>query len=214
MPQGFYFPTRAAEFGNRSRSTRREPRVADTFWEVIARAKSGITVERARAEMKRSRNAWRRIPQNSANESAEVILLHEQVVGRIRPALLTLLGAVGVVILIACANVANLLLVRASVRGKEIAIRAALGAGKQRLVSQMLAESLVLSITGGALGLLLAYLVVQPIKSLSAGSIPRVDDVSIDLRVLLFTLAISLVTGVLFGLAPAWHRCVPGLASS
>ena len=132
-------------------------------------------------------------------------------VGRIRPALLTLLGAVGVVILIACANVANLLLVRASVRGKGDRDPRGARCRKAAVVSQMLAESLVLSITGGALGLLLAYLVVQPIKSLSAGSIPRVDDVSIDLRVLLFTLAISLVTGVLFGLAPAWHALRTGL---
>ena len=212
MPQGFYFPTRAAEFWqpialNPAKATR-----GGHFLGVIARAKPGITVERAGAEMKTiAERLAKEYPQNSANESAEVAALHEQVVGRIRPALLTLLGAVGVVILIACANVANLLLVRASVRGKEIAIRAALGAGKGRLVSQMLAESLVLSITGGALGLLLAYLVVQPIKTLSAGSIPRVDDVSIDPPVLLFALAVSLVTGVLFSLAPAWHALRTGL---
>jgi putative ABC transport system permease protein len=206
MPQGFYFPTRAVEFWqpialNPANATR-----GGHFLGVIARAKSGIPLERAGAEMKAiAERLANEYPKNSANESAEVVLLREQVVGSIRPALLTLLGAVGVVILIACANVANLLLVRASVRGKEIAIRAALGAGKRRLVSQMILESLVLSIAGGALGLLLAYLVLQPIKTLSAGSIPRVDDVSVDLPVLLFALTISLATGVLFGLAPAWH---------
>ena len=98
----------------------------------------------------------------------------------IRPALLTLLAAVAVVVLIACANVANLLLVRASVREKEIAIRGALGAGRRRLVLQLLAESLVLAIAGGGLGLLLAYLAIGPVQALSAGSIPRVQDVSID----------------------------------
>src|SRR5262245_51467637 len=212
MPQGFYFPTRAAEFWqpialNPAKATR-----GGHFLGVVARAKPGITAERAGAEMKAiAERLAKEYPENSANESAEVVPLHEQVVGRIRPALLTLLGAVGVVILIACANVANLLLVRAAVRGKEIAIRAALGAGKRRLVSQMLAESLVLSMTGGALGLLLAYLVVQPIKSLSAGSIPRVEDVAIDLPVLLFAIAVSLITGVLFGLAPAWHALRTGL---
>ncbi|HEX2458348.1 MAG TPA: ABC transporter permease [Vicinamibacterales bacterium] len=212
MPQGFYFPTRAIEFWqpialNPAKATR-----GGHFLGVVARAKPGISVERAGAEMKTiAERLAREYPENSANESAGVVLLHEQVVGRIRPALLTLLGAVAVVILIACANVANLLLVRASVRGKEIAIRAALGAGKRRLVSQMISESLVLSIAGGALGLLLAYLVLQPIKTLSAGSIPRVDDVSVDPPVLLFALTISLVTGVLFGLAPAWHALRTGL---
>jgi len=211
MPPGFYFPTRAAEFWqpialNPAKATR-----GGHFLGVIARAKPGITVERAGAEMRTiAERLAKEYPQNSANESAEVAALHEQVVGRIRPALLTLLSAVGVVILIACANVANLLLVRASARGKEIAIRSALGAGTRRLVSQMLAESLVLSLTGGALGLLLAYLVIKPIKTLSAGSIPRVDDVSIDPQVLLFALGISLVTGVLFGLAPAWHALRTG----
>jgi putative ABC transport system permease protein len=118
---------------------------------------------------------------------------------------LTLFGAVGVVVLIACANVANLLLVRAAVREKEIAIRAAIGAGRRRLVLQMLSESLVLSLAGGAIGLLLAYLAITPIQTLSAGSIPRVLDVSIDARVLSFVLAVSLLTGIAFGLAPAWQ---------
>ncbi len=144
-------------------------------------------------------------PENSANESAEVIGLQESVVAGIRPALLTLLAAVTVVILIACANVANLLLVRASVRGKEIAIRTALGAGRRRLVLQMLSESIVLALAGGSLGVLLAYLAIDPIQTLSAGSIPRAGSISIDGWVLLFALVVSLVTGILFGLAPAWQ---------
>ena len=144
-------------------------------------------------------------PAASANESAEVIGLQESVVAGIRPALLTLLSAVAVVILIACANVANLLLVRASVRGKEMAIRTALGAGRQRLILQMLAESIVLAVAGGSIGLLLAYLAIRPIQTLSAGSIPRVNNISIDGSVLLFALAVSVATGILFGLAPAWQ---------
>src|SRR4029453_13746827 len=114
------------------------------------------------------------------------------------------LAAVGAVVLIACANVANLLLVRGFVRAREIAIRTALGAARRRLVSQMLVESLVISIVGGAVGLLLAYLAISPIQTLSAGSIPRAEDISIDGRVLLFSLLLALATGVAFGLAPAW----------
>ena len=131
--------------------------------------------------------------------------MHEQIVGRIRPALLTLLAAVAVVVLIACGNVANLLLVRASSRAREIAIRTALGAGRRRLMTQMVAESLVLALAGGTVGVLLAYLAIQPIRTLNAGTIPRVQDVAIDGSVLTFTLLICVVTGIGFGLVPAWQ---------
>jgi putative ABC transport system permease protein len=212
MPASFYFPTREAELWtplalNPARASR-----GAHFLGVVARLKPGVSAAQAGAEMKTiAERLAVQYRDSSADESAEVVGLHEQVVGRIRPALLTLFAVVGVVVLIACANVANLLLVRASVREKEIAIRSALGAGRRRLVRQMLVESVILAFAGGALGLLLASLAIDPIRTLSAGGIPRVADVSIDVRVLAFTLVVALATGLVFGLAPAWQAARGGL---
>jgi putative ABC transport system permease protein len=165
-----------------------------------------VSIEQATAEMKTIADGLaRQYPANNRDESAEVVAMHEQIVAKIKPALLTLLAAVGVVVLIACANVANLLLVRASARAREIAIRTALGAGRRRLMAQMVAESLVLALAGGAAGLLLAYLAIGPIRALNAGSIPRIDGVAIDANVLLFTFLLCVLTGIVFGLVPAWQ---------
>ncbi|HET9373050.1 MAG TPA: ABC transporter permease [Vicinamibacterales bacterium] len=214
MPEGFYFPSRAAEFWQPIAINPANPTRGGHFLGVVARMKPDVALEQARAEMKAiAERLAVQYPESSANESAEVVLLHEQIVGAIRPALITLLGAVAVVVLIACANVANLLLVRASVRDKEVAIRAALGAGRGRIVLQMLAESVVLSVTGGLLGLLLAYLAITPIQALGAGSIPRVADIAIEGRVLAFALAASVLTGLLFGVVPAWHAARSGLGA-
>jgi putative ABC transport system permease protein len=210
-PAGFAFP-RDAEYwtpltfdGNPSRGGH--------FLAVLARLKPGVTLQQASAEMKTiAERLATQYPTTSAKESAEVIPLLEQTVGGVRQPLLALMAAVGVVILIVCANVANLLLVRASVREKEIAIRTALGAGRGRLVRQMLAESLILSVAGGALGVLLAYLAIPSIRTLSAGSIPRVQEVSVDATVLLVALAVSVLTGILFGLVPAWQASRAGIA--
>ena len=214
MPPEFGFPNRTSEYWRPMAIVPATAPRGAHFIAALGRLKPGIPVERAMAEMKTiSERLALQYPNDSANESAEALLLRDQIVAPIRPMLLTLFWAVVVVVLIACANVANLLLVRASVREKEIAIRVAMGAGRQRLTRQMLTESLVLAIAGGSLGLLLAYLSIAPIQTLSAGSIPRAAEISLDARVLAFAFGLSLITGILFGLAPAWQASRAGLGA-
>jgi len=215
MPAGFYYPTHTVELWTPLALDPAQASRGAHYLGVVSRRKPGVSTEQADAAMKTiAARLAREYPETNAGESADVVPLIEHVVGGVRPALLTLFAAVGVVVMIACLNVANLLLVRASVREREIAIRTALGAGRRRIAVQLLAESLVLAAAGGALGLLLARLAIPAIQTLSAGEIPRVADVAIDARVLSFAALVSLLTGLGFGLAPVWQarRSAPGEA--
>ncbi|HXO27670.1 MAG TPA: ABC transporter permease [Thermoanaerobaculia bacterium] len=178
-----------------------------TYLLLLGRLREGVTAQQAGDEL---RAAARRMGERFAlpagfGKTAAVVGLREQMVGSVRPLLLILLGAVGCILLIACANVANLMLTQALDRRREIAVRIALGVGRGRLVRQLLTESLVLAIAGGAAGLALAYGATGMLLSRLPADLPRAGEIGIDLNVLWFTLAISMVTGILFGLAPIFQ---------
>src|SRR5256714_541214 len=176
------------------------------FLEVVARIKPGIALKQAQAEMETiAVRLAKEYPRYNARIGATVTPLHEEVVGDIKPALLILLGAVGFVLLIACANVANLLLARAAVREKEIALRLALGASRSRLTRQFLTESVLLALLGGGFGFLLALAGIRVLKTFIPVTISQTQTISIDGKVLVFTALLALLTGIVFGLAPAMH---------
>ena len=181
---------------------------------VVGRVKDGVTLAQAQDEMNGIASRLRATHQFHATQKLEIVVggMHRDVVEHARPALLALLGAVGFVLLIACANIANLLLVRASERGREIAVRAALGSARSRIVGQMLTESLVLAAVGTVLGLALAWQGIGVIKALSPANLPRIETVSLDPRAFGFAALVAVVAAVLFGLAPALRAVRGNLA--
>jgi len=210
LPPQFFFPIREAELAiplAPDADPWRGVRTSVNFLRALARLKPGVTREQAEADLTAVAQRLRQqYPVANAQKLGVALSpLHEEVVANFRLALWVLLGAVGVVLLMTCANLANLALARAAARHREMAIRAALGATRRRLIQQLVTESLLLALLGGGVGLLLAFYGIDLLLALSPASLPRAAEVGVDFRVLGFTLALALLAGVIFGLAPAWQ---------
>ena len=213
MPADFTYPDPQIQLWTPMAFSPAERAVRDTnYLSVIGRLKDGVSLEQARAQMNLlARQIAQQHPELNAGDALKLVSLTEATVGEIRPVLYVLLGAVGLVLLICCANVANLLLARAAQRQKEMAIRTAIGANQTQLVRLLLVESMLLAVIGGSLGCLLAFWGIDLLVALKPENLPRLDQVGIDWSVLLFTGGISLTTGLLFGLAPALQATHPQL---
>ncbi|MEA2464494.1 MAG: hypothetical protein QOJ98_2241 [Acidobacteriota bacterium] len=220
MPPGFRFP---ADFDKVDYYTPLGPDLADedrgdrnsVFLNSVARLRPGATLERARAEAEvLAKQLEAQYPASNTGTRYVLTGMHDSVVNSVRPALLILFGAVAVVLLIGCANVANLLLARAAARQKEISIRSAIGASRAGIVRQLLIESVLLSLLAGICGLLIAAWTTSALVALAPPDIPRLDSVQLDGRVLLFTLTLSVLTGIIFGLAPALSASKTNLVES
>jgi len=185
------------------------------YLSALGRLKPGVTVAPAQSEMAAmEQRLAEQFPNENKGWGIRIVSLQADMAGNVRTALLVLLGAVGFVFLIACANVASLQLARAASRRREIAIRVALGAGRQRLLRQFLTESVLLSVIGGVVGLLLAYEALQGLIAWLPADLPRVSEIHVDARVLAFVMTLSVLSGVIFGLAPAWHGTESRLAEA
>jgi len=205
MPPGFAFPDQTEAWAPLYRMYESESRTAHNY-RVVGRLGPGVTLEQARADLSGiARRIKQQYPGPFQSEDASSISLYSHIVGEVRPALLILFAAVGFLLVIVCVNVANLLLVRVSARERELAVRAAIGAGRWRLLRQMMTESLILALAGGALGCVLAGWTTELLRILLPAAVPRTADIKIDLGVLGFALAVSAATGLLFGVLPAWR---------
>ena len=203
MPPGFEYPEQTQIWVNSAVNLSEEPR-DNRAWSAIARLNSNVDLKQAQTRVS-GINARLDKQFHETNKGWDVSLwtLHERLVREVKPSLLALLGAVGLVLLIACANVANLLLARSAARQKEIAIRAAMGASRTRVLRQMLTESILLSAIGGIAGLILSIWLTDVLMSMLPESAPRLEHIGIDYRVLAFALGVSALTGILFGIVPA-----------
>jgi putative ABC transport system permease protein len=216
MPPAFDFPDKETELWSPMTLAADAANDRGSFFMYgIARLNPGVTFQQAQSELDGiGQNLARAFPRSNTDLGFKVASLHENLVSGFKQALFVLLGAVLFVLLIACVNVANLLLARGAVREKELTVRAALGAGRLRLLRQLLTESTLLALCGSALGLLFAFWGLRLLKLINpegAGAIPRLDEVSLDFRVLGFTLGVACLTGILFGLAPALQISKPDL---
>jgi putative ABC transport system permease protein len=203
MPSGFEFPEQTQVWVTSGVELSEEPR-DNRAWSAIARLNTGIDLKQAQTRISAiNAQLAKQFHETNKGWDATLWILHERLVQEVKPSLLALLGAVGFVLLIACANVANLLLARSATRQKEIAIRAAMGASRNRVLRQMLTESVLLSAVGGFAGLLLSFWLTDLLMSMLPEGAPRLDQVRIDFRVLTFAFGVSALTGILFGIVPA-----------
>ena len=204
MPPRFAIPNTEVELWTPWDLTRLQNARDQRFLQVIARLKPGVTLQQAQADLDSlAAESAKQYPKANNGWGVKLASLQGEIVGRSRTALLVLFGAVGFVLLIVCANIASLLLARASGRQREMAVRSALGASRLRLTRQLMSESVLFSIVGGTVGLLLAFWAIRLLLLLQPGNLPRLDEIGIDARVLIFTVVVTVATGIVCGLAPA-----------